>query len=183
MKQFVQIFTGLMMILLILTYTSCKNNSGDLRQSKVDSLAYSLKNIEERLNIDLNDLKVEVSKMEKTHRLLKVQDTGISLEMGVMLDQYRNEIRIFKAVIEHQEDLNKELKELKEQLKNLLYSLKENKLDEASFVKVYEKERADVENLNELMNEIIFPYETVQSEHLRIAPKIEEYATKFATEK
>ena len=52
-----------------------------------------------------------------------------------------------------------------------------------AFKKAFATEKADIEHLEEMVEEKIEPYLRVQSEHARIAPKIEEYATKFADEK
>ncbi|MDZ4759167.1 MAG: hypothetical protein SGJ10_13655 [Bacteroidota bacterium] len=183
MKYITQILICFCVINFVLTQQACKNGSGDLRQKKVDSLAYGLSQIEDKLNIDTDDLGAETRKMEKIYRLLKVKDTGITLEMGIVLEQYLNEIRIFKQVITHKADLQKELAELKKQLKNLNHSLKEEKMTEEEFKKAFAIEKHDIEHLEDMVEEKIEPYLHVQSEHARIAPKIEEYATKFADEK
>lgn len=94
---------------------------------KVDSLAYGLMEIDDKLNIDTDDLGLETRKMEKIYRLLKIKDTGITLEMGILLEQYLNEIRIFKEVVANKVALQKELGELKQQLKNLNHSVKEKR--------------------------------------------------------
>lgn len=174
---------GFCFILTLLGFQACKDGPNDLRQKKVDSLAFSLMQLEDKLNIDTEDLGSEKRKMEKIYKLIKMKDTGITLEMGIVLEQYLNEIRIFNGVIEHKGELQKELEELKIQLRNLNHSLKEDKMSEADFKKAFATEKADIEHLEEMIEEKIDPYLKVQAEHVRIAPKIEEYATKFADEK
>ncbi len=170
-------------IVFFVSQPSCKNGGGNLRQKKVDSLAYSLMQMEDKLNVDTDDLGIETRKMEKVYRLLQIKDTAITLEMGILLEQYMNEIRIFKEVIAHKAELQKELGELKQQLKNLNHSLKEEKMTEEAFKKAFEGEKADILHLEEMVEEKFEPYLHIQSEHARIAPKIEEYAAKFADEK
>ncbi len=182
-KYITQILICFSLISAVFIHPSCKSGSEDLRQKKVDSLAYGLMQLEDKLNIDTDDLGIETRKMEKIYRLIRVKDSGITLEMGIVLEQYLNEIRIFKELVEHKADLQKELGELKQQLKNLNHSLKEEKMTEEAFKKAFATEKADIEHLEEMVEEKIEPYLRVQSEHARIAPKIEEYATKFADEK
>jgi len=183
MKYITQILICFCVFSFIISQPSCKSGGGDLRQKKVDSLAYGLIEIEDKLNIDTDDLGLETRKMEKVYRLLKIKDTGITLEMGILLEQYLNEIRIFKEVVANKVALQKELGELKQQLKNLNHSVKEKKLTEGEFKKAFAIEMADIQHLEEMVEEKIEPYLHVQSEHARIAPKIEEYATKFADDK
>lgn len=171
-----KIFYPLILILSILTATSCSNREKEFATELqlLDSLANDLSAMEKWMILDAKEIEQRYKQMEENTDYFKAhfKDT-VYLELALAFDQYNGAEPIYKNFIKHHTAIEKEHKELTEQVKNLRHSMLKGEVTRPDFKVYYAKESQETEALEEHVNDIYKKVLEVEPMYKRAAAVID----------
>lgn len=171
-----KIFYPLILILSILSATSCSNREKEFATELqlLDSLANDLSAMEKWMILDAKEIEQRYKQMEENTAYFKAHfKDSISLELALAFDQYNGAEPIYKNYIKHHVAIEKEHKELTEQVKNLRHSLLKGEVTRPDFKVYYAKESQETEALEEHVNDIYKKVLEVEPMYKRAAAVID----------
>lgn len=152
-----KIFYSLLLLSGFLIATSCNNREIEFATELqlLDTLANDLATMGKWMVLDAEEIEQRYKQMEENTSYFKAhfKDT-ISLELALAFDQYNGAEPIYKNYIKHHAAIEKEHKELTEQVKNLRHSLLKGEVTRPDFKVYYAKESQETEALEEHVNDI-----------------------------
>lgn len=175
-----KIFYSLLLLSGFLLATSCNNREKEFASELqlLDSLENDLSAMEKWMILDAKEIEQRYKQMEENTDYFKAhfKDT-ISLELALAFDQYHGAEPIYKNYIRHHIAIEKEHKELTEQVKNLRHSLLKGEVTRPDFKVYYAKESQETEALEEHVNDIYKKVLEVEPMYKRAAAVIDAEVT------
>lgn len=171
-----KIFYSLILILSILTATSCSNREKEFATELqlLDSLANDLSAMEKCMILDAKEIEQRYKQMEENTGYFKAHfKDSISLELALAFDQYNGAEPIYKNYIRHHAAIEKEHEELTAQVKKLRHSLLKGEVTRPDFKVYYAKESQETEALEEHVNDIYKKVLEVEPMYKRAAAVID----------
>ncbi|MBI3234983.1 MAG: hypothetical protein HYZ42_13270, partial [Bacteroidetes bacterium] len=147
----------------------------------IDSLALVLKECEEVMDQDKDELRLRIQKINASlNKLNQFASDTFSHDFIRSIDQYMAAEKIYSKFIKNASEMSLELNVLKTQLLSLKNSSDKGMFTDEQFTKFLSKERIDILNLHELCEEIAEPINKLEPLYLRTAPRIEAFADSLA---